>query len=236
MWRTLGETTTNCGRLLKGHRHLWNPLARICGKLKMLAKVVQSGRVCRITVRAQKASVRAFLCCKRLFVLSEPSLTRRSATVNASTASYTPYRELPGSPISPQRICSKKWRTISFFDKFVWSGEGGSRTRRTPAKELSDYKSAGLASCPTSPHKIGGPGGNQTHVLPRQKRKLYLLSYRPIGENVRGSRPTRVELASSTCESGAGPSQLRARSAHGKFKISDTLQTMLAIAGKVMLR
>jgi hypothetical protein len=39
-----------------------------------------------------------------------------------------------------------------FFEEFVWSGEGGSRTRGCLADTVI-YKITGLASCPTSPRK-----------------------------------------------------------------------------------
>ena len=43
-------------------------------------------------------------------------------------------------------------RVTGFLGVLIFEGgESGSRTRRTPARELSDYKSAGLAKCPISP-------------------------------------------------------------------------------------
>lgn len=117
--RRLGETASHCSPFTRGHKHLWKTMG-------IVAKVEESGRLCCVPLGHEKSRTGRVL--RRSYIPSPDS------EVGYGDA---PHRELHDLPRASQLAdisaahCNKKWRTILFFNKFVWSGEGGSRTSRS---------------------------------------------------------------------------------------------------------
>lgn len=129
-----------------------------------------------------------------------PSLAHsEDNVVIASTASRSPFRRNSHSRyiLANERIF-----------RICVERKGREPNPQNPAEELTDYKSGGLTSCPTSPYKIGAPGGARTHDLPVNGGKLCRLSYRRIYKTVCGSLPTGFEPA--TCRLRIDRSQVTA--------------------------